>query len=150
MNRAQKGAWLGFFAGVFMIILTGMLGYAASTGFRPETVRVICWSVVPLVIYAVYVVYAYSKKQNPTEPEADERDRQISRTAGRICLVSLCLLIYASDVVILFVTGLEGQLPSAALPVIHFAVGYIALTVYYAAMLIMYRNDNRSIQGDPA
>jgi uncharacterized membrane protein len=147
MNRAQRGAWLGFFGGVFTIILLGMLGYAIKTGFQPQTVHFMRWIVVPYVGYAIYFVYAYNKKRYANEPEADERDRQISHTAARICLVSLCLLIYVSDVVILFVSGLEGQIYSVALPVIHFVAGYIALTIYYAAILVMYRKDNKMVEG---
>ena len=144
MNRAQKYAWLGLIGGFISTIMIGIIGYLLFSGFpKADTEIIFKFSVVPLLVilflaFILFFVFSYRKKQSPNEPETDERDKQISLKAIQICFASLCLLIYFSDAVILLVTSLDGWIPSCALPVIHFGVGFIAFTIYYATVIILY------------
>lgn len=148
MNQAQKGAWLCLIGGIITVILIGMMSYVLLTGCTPEKVNLLCHFTVPFIVaYTIFFLYAIRKKRNPNEPDVDERDRQISLKAIRICLLSLCLLIYFSDAAIMLFTGLDGWIPSSALPVVHFGIGYLAFTVYYAAVLILYGKDNKLPEG---
>ena len=156
MNRVQKYAWLGLIGGLISTIMIGIVGHLLFTGFpKTDTEMIFKFSVFPLLVilflvFTFFLIFIYCRKQNQNEPEADERDKRISLNAARICLLSLCLLIYLSDAIILFVAGLDGWIPSSALPVIHFGVGYIAFTVYYAAMIILYGRNNKQTEGGAA
>ena len=149
MNHAQKGAWLGLIGGLISMIFIGILGYVLLKGFPSEKFWLVRVSAVAAVIFFFIVIFALPRKRRPNEPDADERDKQISLNAARICLLSLCLLIYISDVTIMFFSGLDGWIPASALPVIHFGVGYIAFTIYYAAVLILYGKDNQKSKEVP-
>jgi len=153
MNRAQKAAWLGLIGGFISIIMVGIIGYLLFIGFPKTDSNIIFkFFVIPLLlilflVLIFFLIFSYRKKQSPNEPDVDERDKQISRNAAQVCLLSLCLLIYLSDMIILIVTGLDGWIPSCALPVIHFGVGFVAFTIYYVAMIILYGKDNKNTEG---
>ena len=144
MNLAQKNAWLGLIGSLVFIPLLGSLGHVLLTGFTSDKFWIVkCDAVLGVAVAVFYIVAMIIAirihKKRTNEPEADERDRQISLHAIRICLISLCLLIYFSDAAIMLYTGLGGWIPSSVLPVIHFGMSYIALVVYYASILILYQ-----------
>jgi amino acid transporter len=142
MNLAQKNAWFGLIGSLFSIPVFGPVGYALWTGFAPNK----CWilkgisglaAVFAIFFVVVNIIVIRVHKKRTNEPETDERDRQISLHAIRVCLISLCLLIYFSDAAIMLYTGSEGWILSSVLPLIHFGMGYIALTVYFATIIIL-------------
>ena len=137
MNRMQKMAWVGFL-GTLMFSVHFALTFT-SVFLLPAYRRMLLFILFPvLVALVVGYIWCY-RKQSRAEPDCDERDRQISRRAVIISFVGLCLLIYISDAVMLIWTGTGRHILTAMLPVIHFWLGLLALTLYYAAMLVLYR-----------
>jgi len=150
MNFAQKNAWFGLIGSLFSIPVIGSVGYVLWTGCTPNKLWISKYIAVLAVIFSVFfivtnIIANRVHKKKTTEPETDERDRQINLHAIRVCLISLGLLIYFSDAAIMLYTGSEGWILSGVLPLIHFGIGFIVLTIYYASILILYR-----IKGDAA
>ena len=137
MNRMQKMAWVGFLGCLTIGVLYATV--FAVLFLAPAHRQVLCFisCSIPVALFAA-MVWAYRKKQSPAEPDCDERDSQISRRAIIVSFAGLCFLIYISDAVAILWTGVGGFIPTAILPVIHLGVGLLAVTIYYAAMIVFY------------
>lgn len=146
MNRMQKMAWVGFL-GTLTISVTYPITFAFLF-LKPDYLRFAC-IVVCITAAALFaaLVWAYRKKQSPSEPDYDERDRQISHQAVIVSFVTLSILIYISDALVIIWTGFDGTVLTSIFPIIHLGVGFFALTVYYAASIILYSKDNKQTEG---
>ena len=149
MNRAQKNAWFGFLGAltISIIYVTTFIVLFLTPGYLQFSCLAVCMWMVALFIAMVWM---YHKKQSPSEPDCDERDSQISRWAVIVSFVGLCLLIYISDALLVLWTGFEGVVPTSILPVIHLGIGFVALTIYNAAIIILYGKDNKLSEGGAA
>jgi hypothetical protein len=154
MNLAQKNAWFGLIGSLVSIpMVLGTVGYALWTGFTSNKIWIFRYRYIAVLAVAVSIFYIIAliianrvHKKKTNEPETDERDRQIILHAIRVCLISLCLLIYFSDAAIMLYTGLGGWIPSSVLPLIHFGMGYIALVVYFVTIIILYGKNIKEVE----
>lgn len=149
MNRTQKMAWFGFLGAltISIIYVTTFIILFLTPGYLQFSCLAVC-----IILMALFVgmVWVYRKKQSPSEPDCDERDSQISRQAVVASFASLCLLIYISDALVILWTGFEGVVPTSILPAIHLELGFLALALYYATMIILYGKDNKLPEGGEA
>ncbi len=149
MNLTQKMAWIGFLGTLTISVIyptTFLISF-----LNPDYLRFSCIAVC-IAVAALFaaLVWVYQKKQSPSEPDYDERDSQISHQAVIVSFVTLCLLIYISDALVILWTGFEGLVLTSILPIIHLGAGFFALTVFYAASIILYNKGNKMTEGGAA
>ena len=144
MNRMQKAAWVGFLWSLLFSIhfATASIAIFLFPAYR----RILFLILFPILVFLIAALVWSRRKQSPADPECDERDSQISRRAGMAALISLSFLIYVSDALMLIWTGTAGNILTALLPVIHFWIGLLTLSFYYAAMLVLY-GKGRTVNG---
>ena len=145
MNRAQKVTWMSLIGGLISVILFGLLPYyllfGGPTSEKLSQLRIatdILLGILGLV-FIVFFGFVLRKKQSPAEPEADERDRQISKKAIQVAFVAVCLLMFFATVLPMWIYGLDSSIPTVALPLINMAVFLTTLAIYNATVLILYK-----------
>jgi amino acid transporter len=146
MNRAQKIAWMNLIGGFISVSLMGLMAYYLLLGPTSEKLGQLRIAVgVLLGVWGlasmVFIVFFFRKKQSNAEPEADERDRQISKKAIQVAFVSICILMFFATALPMWLYGLDSSIPTVALPLINMAVFLAALTIYNAVVLILYRTE---------
>lgn len=138
MNKTQKGAWLNV-AGTLLVLVSALL-LTIQIGIRhrpPERIWIFIWAPF-FILFTVIGILFVRKKQSPTEPESDERDKIIQYRAALVAFVSVWLLLAAECVIPKFIVGLDGSIPVWLLPIINVFFMYIVLLVYSVAVMIQY------------
>ena len=144
MNRAQKVAWMNMVGGLISVILLGLLGcflLLGPTSAKLSLLRyaAILFACVMVLFFVIFFALVLRKKQSSMEPDADERDRLISKKAIQVAFVAVCLLMFFATVLPMWIYGLDSSIPTVALPLINMAVFTITLAIYNAAILILYK-----------
>ena len=144
MNKTQKGAWFSLAGVLLFIILCTYLGVIMFI-LRSLPNKNLVWAV---AIFCVLVGGAglmwTRRKQSPKEADSDERDKFIEKKAVLVSFISVWVLLAAETIIPRFIVGLDGSIPVWMLAIINVAIFYVAMAVYYAAVLIQYgwRNKN--------
>lgn len=144
MNRVQKLAWMNLIGGFISISLMGVLAFYLLFGPTSEKLSQMRIAVGVLIglwglASMIFIVFFFRKKQSPLEPETDERDRQISKKAIQVAFVAICLLMFFATALPMWLYGLDSSIPTVVLPLINMVVFLAALTIYNAAVLVLYK-----------
>jgi RsiW-degrading membrane proteinase PrsW (M82 family) len=139
MNRTQKGALLNLSA---FLVSIAFLSYLFITIFAlrslPNRTAVMIWLLTFSTLFGWWVLLL-RKRQNPSEPEADERDKAIMRNAVLVSFISTWLLLAAATLIPALVLGESGSVPVYILTFINFGVFLVAGLVYTVAILVQNR-----------
>jgi len=102
---------------------------------------------VPLLLVvagmAAWWVALSRRKQSPAEPEADERDKAITKNAVLAGFISILLLLAATVLILALMLGEAGSVPVYVLTFILLGVCLAAGLVYAVAILLQYRLGGR-------
>jgi hypothetical protein len=143
MNKTQKGAWLNVVTFLFVLVLVVYL--IIQIGIRhklPELYFVLIWA--PAIILIMIVgLFFICRKQSPTEPDFDERDRLIEHRAVLAAFVSVWVTLAAESIIPKFIVGSNGSLPVWLLPIMNGCLFIIVWLVYSIAVLIQYGRGTR-------
>lgn len=138
MNKTQKGAWFSLAGALLFIILCIYLSVDMFIRQRLPNKNLV-WVV---AIFCVLVGGAgliwTQRKQSPKEADSDERDKSIEKKAVLISFISVWVLLAAETLIPRFIVGLDGSIPVWMLAIINVAIFYVAMAVFYAAVLIQY------------
>jgi hypothetical protein len=138
MNKTQKGAWLNVITFLFVLVL--VVYFIIQMGIRhrlPELIFVLIW--VPIFILVMIVgLFFICRKQSPTEPDFDERDRLIEHRAVLAAFVSVWVTLAAESIIPKFIVGSDGSLPVWLLPIMNGCLFIIVWLVYSIAVLVQY------------
>jgi hypothetical protein len=139
MNRTQKAACFNLVGGILMLAfgICIMIGMFSAVFELPKIAKF--WSAI-ILLYMIVSVILIRKKQSPAEPQADERDKQIQKTAVLVSFVAVWILLYIASVAacMIFEEDGYGTMPVALLPIINLGVFLAAMIIYSAAILIQY------------
>ena len=138
MNRTQKSALVNL---SLFLVNVAFFGYLFLTIFvfksLPDRTGALIW-LPPLTVLFGSAFFLLRKKQSPTEPQADERDRAIMRNAVLVSFVAAWLFLATATVIPALVLGEAGSVPVYLLPFINWGVFVGAGIVYTIAILIQY------------
>ncbi|MBL7216020.1 MAG: hypothetical protein ISS71_10115 [Phycisphaerae bacterium] len=139
MNRAQKTAWMNLITGFIWVIVMGLASYYLMKDPTSAVFRLL--AIVSGIVFLFllgFIAFVLSKKQSPVEPATDERDRLINRRAIQIAFVGLCILMFLATALPMWICGMDSSIPTVVLPLINMIVFLVTLTIYNAAVLILY------------
>ena len=138
MNRTQKtmlcvlvmmtATIVMFVCELFRLFVTKK-PYESSSGWILSLIIVAI--IIPLLIWVL-------KRQNPKEPEADERDKQITNRAAMAAFISAWIILPIVSVIPQFVFGNNCCIPAWSFPLIGMGVLAIVSIVYSATVLVQY------------
>ena len=78
------------------------------------------------------------RKQSSKEADSDERDKSIEKKAVLVSFISVWVLLAAETIIPRFIVGLDGSIPVWMLAIMNVAILYVAMAIFYAAVLIQY------------
>ena len=141
MNRTQKLAGLLLFSGTLGVAVFAYIGPIIALGRMPA--RPLGQIIVGMVALAGFALLALTifllvRRQNPAEPEADERDRMIWARATVISFAGSWLLLAVVVLVLGFTLGQTGSVPVYLLTVILAGVAVVTSLVHGVAILVQY------------
>ena len=140
MNRAQKTAWMNLTTGFIWIIVMGSASYYLMKDPTSVMFRILTFIAGIVFLFMLgFIAFVLSKKHSPLEPDIDERDYLISRKAIQIAFVGICILMFSATALPMWICGLDSSIPTVVLPLINMIVFLMTLTIYNAAVLILYR-----------
>lgn len=139
MNRTQKTAWFGLAAFLFSDLLLGIY-FVVMFIPRGAPVRAVLGFGTPALTLAILgiLLWRFRRRQSPLEPAEDERDRVIVRNAVLVSFVSVWIMLVAAACIPIIMKGADGVVPVAVLPVIHIGIFMVAMTIYFAVVLVQY------------
>ncbi len=143
MNRTQKSALLSL-SGFF--VNAAFLGYLFIRIFvlrsLPQKSDAVVW-LFAFAVVATWWIALSRRRQSPAEPEADERDKAITKNAVVAAFISILLLLAATVLVLTLLLGEAGDVPIYVLTFILFGVCLMAGLVYSVAILVQYGRGSR-------
>ena len=138
MNKTQKGAWFSLAGALLFIILCTYLGVDMFIMRRLPN-KNLAWAVAIFCVLFVGAGLVWSRrKRSPTEADSDERDKFIEKRAVLVSFISVWVLLAAETIIPRFIIGLDGSIPVWMLAIMNVAILYVAMAIYYAAVLIQY------------
>jgi len=143
MNRTQKGAMMTLSA---FLVNAAFLGYLFIRIFVLRGLPRMSDVAPMLLVLAAMVTWWVAlsrRKQSPTEPEADERDKAILKNAILAGFLSVLLLLAATILVLALMLGEAGSVPVYVLTFILWGVCLLAGLIYSVAILLQYRLGGR-------
>ena len=138
MNKAQKGAWFGLAGTLFFIILCTCLGVDMFIMRRlPNKNLVWAVAIFCILVGGAGVVWC-QRKRSPSEADSDERDKFIEKRAMLVSFISVWVLLAAETIIPRFIVGLDGSIPVWMLAIMNVAIFYVAMAIFFVAVLIQY------------
>ena len=141
MNRTQKEAVFCLVSGLLTLPMFAYGFYKLfilkETSIDLERFLLLSVFILVVGIQLALLVWTF-KRQSPREPEADERDKQITRKAAMVSLVSACIVLPVVSVIPRLIVGDNGCVPAWSLPFIIFGALLIPGTIYQIAVLAQY------------
>ncbi len=146
MNKTQKSAiyclsvislciTICIYAVIKIFILKSIPGKPSSTFWM---VMYFLGSVPPLIFLR--------KKQSPNEPDADERDDLIKKTAVVCSFVSVWVSLVITSIAPQFILGSDVSIPAWAIPLINLPIFLIAMGTYSIAVLVQYGRGGKDVE----
>ena len=146
MNRAQKIAWMNLTTGFIWVTVMGSACYYLMKDPTSSIFRLLATvSSIVFLLMLGFIALILPRKQSAAEPDTDERDRLISRRTIQIAFVGVCVLMFLATALPMWICGLDGTIPTVVLPLINMIVFLITLTIYHAAVLILYRTKGGTV-----
>ncbi len=144
MNRAQKGALVSLSsftlsAAVFGYLLVRILVLQSL----PQSLLGKLWPALAFAALVAWWIVLLRRRQNPAEPEADERDMLIMRRAAQIAFVATWVLLAAVTLVLGLALGQAATVPVYVLTFIHLGLFVAAMAVYFTATLVLYGREGK-------
>ncbi len=144
MNRAQKGALVSLSsftlsAAVFGYLLVRILVLQSL----PQSLLGKLWPALAFAALVAWWIVLLRRRQNPAEPEADERDMLIMRRAAQIAFVATWVLLAAVTLVLGLALGQAATVPVYVLTFIHLGLFVAAMVVYFTATLVLYGREGK-------
>ena len=144
MNKTQKEAWFGISGSLLYLFFNIYFGIQIGVYRKlPEdSFSKFFWLPAFLLISGISI-YFIRKKQNPKEPDVDERDNFIKQRAVLAAFASVWIVLITVSVIPRYVFGSDGSVPVLLLPIIVAFIFMIVLLIYSIAVLVQYKLEGK-------
>jgi len=137
MNKTRKGAMAVMVISILLLVFSMTIPLAWLYKVPVLKILPLVFLVLSYIAMGLSIIF-FRKKQSPSEPDFDERDRIIKRKAILASYITLWILVFLGCTIPFMITDQCGIMPVSLLPIALFIMFIIVMLVYSLTILMQY------------